>query len=150
MGKGKNKQPKFKEVVSTNKQPKIGGDPQAYYQNNPAWRISRMEFVDPFGWHTLDVEKVLYIQRKLIDFESMTWREILVDARKQNHTVSVESLGKQARDRLAEIDLDDLDELTSLRLSGAERVWGIIDQGIMNLLWWDPEHQVYPVEKKNT
>lgn len=151
MGKDKkNKQPTFKEVVSTNKQPKIGSDPQDYYQKNPAWRISKMEFVDPFGWHILDVNKVLDIQKKLIGFESMTWREILVDSRKQNHTVSVESLCKQARDRLTEIDLDDLDELTSLRLSGAERVWGILDQGIMNLLWWDPDHQVYPVEKKNT
>lgn len=150
MSKSRNKQPKFKEFVSTNKQPKIASDPQAYYQNNPAWRISRMEFVDPFGWHILDVDKVLYIQQKLIGFESMTWREILVDSRKQNHTVPVESLGKQARDRLTEIDLDDLDELTSLLLSGAERVWGIIDQGIMTLLWWDPDHQVYPVEKKNT
>lgn len=150
MGKGGNKQPKARESPVTNKQPKVAGDPQAYYQNNPAWRISKMEFADPFGWHTLDANKLMDIRQKLIDFESRTWREILVISCKQNHTVPIEKLDKAARDRLTEIGLDDLDELTSLRLASRERVWGIIDQGIMNLLWWDSDHQVYPVEKKNT
>jgi hypothetical protein len=62
----------------------------------------------------------------------------------------VDKLIKEAQDRLTEISLDDLDELTSLHLTGKGRVWGIIDQGVMNLLWWDPEHQVCPSHKKHT
>ena len=71
-------------------------------------------------------------------------------ANKQNHTVSTSNLSKLARDRLTQMNLDDLDEITSLRLSSTERIWGILNQGILELLWWDPNHQVYPTNKKNT
>lgn len=146
----KSKQPKTREIPSTSKQPKVAGDPQDYYQKKPAWRISKMEFSDPFGWHILDANGIVSILEKLANFETMTWREILLDAKKQNHNVSVDKLIKEAQDRLTEISLDDLDELTSLHLTGKGRVWGIIDQGVMNLLWWDPEHQVCPSHKKHT
>jgi len=128
----------------------VAGDPQDYYQKKPAWRISKMEFSAPFGWHILDANGIASILEKLANFETMTWREILLDAKKQNHNVSVDKLIKEAQDRLTEISLDDLDELTSLHLTGKGRVWGIIDQGVMNLLWWDPEHQVCPSHKKHT
>jgi len=146
----KNKQPKAREIPSTSKQPKVAGDPQDYYQKKPAWRISKMEFSAPFGWHILDANGIASILEKLANFETMTWREILLDAKKQNHNVSVDKLIKEAQDRLTEISLDDLDELTSLHLTGKGRVWGIIDQGVMNLLWWDPDHQVSPSHKKHT
>ena len=146
----KSKHPKAREIPSTSKQPKVAGDPQDYYQKKPAWRISKMEFSDPFGWHILDENGIFSILEKLANFETMTWREILLDAKKQNHNVSVDKLIKEAQDRLTEISLDDLDDLTSLHLTGKGRVWGIIDQGVMNLLWWDPEHQVCPSHKKHT
>ncbi len=144
------KQPKTREIPSTSKQPKVAGDPQDYYQKKPAWRISKMEFSDPFGWHILDENGIFSILEKLANFETMTWGEILLVAKKQNHNVWVDELIKEAQDRLSEISLDDLDELTSLHLTGKGRVWGIIDQGVMNLLWWDPEHQVCPSNKKHT
>ncbi|MFM7886137.1 MAG: hypothetical protein ACKPCM_05490 [Pseudanabaena sp.] len=35
-----------------------------------------------------------------------------------------------------------LDGLTSLRLTGKGRVWGRIDEGVMDLIWWDAEHWI--------
>jgi hypothetical protein len=90
------------------------------------------------------------IREKLASFETMTWREILLDAKKQNHNVSVDKLIKEAQDRLFEIFSEKLDELTSLRLTGKGRIWGKIDEGVMDLLWWDAEHRVCPSHKKNT
>jgi len=94
-----------------------------------------LEFVDPFGWHILDANGVDAIREKLANFETMTWREILLDAKKQNHNVSVGDLVKKAQDRLTEIFPEQLDELTSLRLTGKGRVWGKIDEGVMELIW---------------
>ncbi len=74
----------------------------------------------------------------------------MLDAKKQNHNVAVDKLIKEAQDRLVEINLDDLDELASLHLTGKGRVWGIIDRGVMDLLWWDAEHRVYVSHKKHT
>jgi hypothetical protein len=144
------KQPKVKAQPAPQKQPKIAENPQDYYNRNPAWRISKMELASCYGWQNIDGEKLKEIQTKLSNYESMTWREILVDSKKQNHTVPINDLSKLARERLTEMNLEDLDELTSLRLSGTERIWGKVNQGVMELLWWDPKHEVYPTSKKNT
>jgi hypothetical protein len=146
----KTKQAKVKQQPSPQKQPKTAANPDDYYNRNPAWRIARMELADIYGWQNLDATKIQVIHTKLSGFESMTWREILLDSKKQNHTVPVQNLCKSARDRLIILNLDDLDEITSLRLSGTERIWGVINQGIMELLWWDPNHEVYPSIKKHT
>jgi hypothetical protein len=45
---------------------------------------------------------------------------------------------------------DDVEAVLSLRISARERVWGILDGPALQVLWWDPEHQVYPVERRNT
>ena len=90
------------------------------------------------------------IREKLASFETMTWREILLDAKKQNHNISVDKLIKEAQDRLFEIFSEKLDELTCLRLTGKGRVWGKIDEGVMDLLWWDAEHWICSSHKKNT
>lgn len=109
-----------------------------------------MEFVDPYGWHALDQSLIRSIQDRLKNFESMTWSEILVRDRKFNHTVEKSQLCQQARARLTQLKLDDIDGLVSLRLTGVRRVWGIQDNGILMLLWWDPSHQVCPSLKKYT
>lgn len=152
MAKGNN-HPKVKVAPITNKNPKIASplQSQSYLDKNPAWRIAKMEVVHPFGWHTLDADELQFVREKLKEFESMTWSQILVVAKKQNHSVSIDDLIKEAQKRLTEINLDDLDQLYSLHLSGKKRVWGyIVDQGVMNLLWWDPEHVICPSTKKHT
>lgn len=56
-------------------------------------------------------------------------------------------LDKPARDRLKEIEFDDVEELMSFRIAGAHRVWCVQSGHIMRVLWWDPNHQVYVVPK---
>lgn len=132
------------------KEPRFASDPQSYYAQRPSWRLACIELVDPFGWHTIDKDKIYEIRRKLADFETRTWNEILLLSQKQNHKVSIDRICKDARARLVERKQQDIDELVSLRLSGAERVWGILREGALELLWWDPDHQVCPSLKKHT
>lgn len=146
----KKKTPKVKENPSPTKQPKIASSPTSYHHLKPAWRLSIIETAELYGWHTLDRNKLIYIKDKLTAFESMTWAEILVKGKKFNHAVEVRELCKDAQNRLEAIRQNDIDELVSLRLSGIERVWGILDQGILTLLWWDPDHSVCPSLPKNT
>jgi hypothetical protein len=88
------------------------------------------------------------VLQRLKSLESMTWEEI--DGPTGCHGVETWKLGKAARDRLTEIRQDDAAQLFSLRVTGRRRVWGILDEHVFRVLWWDPEHQVYPVEKKHT
>jgi hypothetical protein len=46
--------------------------------------------------------------------------------------------------------LDEFEDLVSLRLSARERVWGILAEGVLELLWWDPDHKVCPSLPRNT
>jgi hypothetical protein len=105
-----------------------------------------MEMRDPFGWHQIDGPTLLGIREKLRSFETMTLSAILGP---NHHLVPVESLCKEARERLVELHLDDI-ELLSLRLGATERVWGTLERNIVTLLWWDPLHQVCPSLKKHT
>lgn len=141
----KNKQIKTSSPVSStvSKTPKIEIR-QNFYQLKPAWRISRLEMRDPFGWHKIKQEKLVEVCSKLGELEASTWSEIFITRKKQNHSVLVSSLCKDARDRLKALKLDEYEELISIRLSGPERVWGYQYQDALTLLWWDPEHQVCP------
>ena len=109
-----------------------------------------IETVDPFGWHKITAEKLIEIKDKIRNFESMTWADILVSAKKNNHSIPIDDLCKTAKERIKDLQLDDIDQLVSLRLSGTERIWGVLQDGVMLLLWWDPDHQVCPSPLKFT
>lgn len=122
-----------------------------FYKLTPSWRIARLEMCLPFGWHEIEKDKLAEIHAKLKEFEALTWNELLIIRKHLHHSVEVYKLEKAARDRLAELGLDDYEEIVSLRLSGPERIWGIPQQlGAFTILWWDPHHKVYPYEKHNT
>jgi hypothetical protein len=104
---------------------------------------------DPWGWHTLTNAEVAFIREKLAFLEQKSWSDILIVAKKQNHLVPVNNLCSKAQARLRALNIN-VDELLSLRLGSKERIYGILDQGVMSVLWWDPVHEVYPVEKKHT
>ena len=53
----------------------------------------------------------------------------MLDAKKQNHNVSVDDLVKEAQDRLTEIFPEQLDELTSLRLTGNQTHIPLVMEG---------------------
>ena len=106
-----------------------------------------MEFCDPYGWHQVDAATLLDIREKLRNFETMTLGQILGS---KSHMVETSKLSKDARVRLEALNLDDIEALLSLRLTGTQRVWGLLEHNIVILLWWDPEHRVCPSQLRNT
>jgi hypothetical protein len=106
-----------------------------------------MEIVDPFGWHQIPKDKLHEIRHKLGGFEGQTWGDIITRSRNNHHFMAVTKICGDAQARLNALHLDDTDALFSLRLSGAERVWGILDNGVLLVLWWDPFHLVYLVSR---
>ncbi|HEX4276442.1 MAG TPA: hypothetical protein VHZ74_13860 [Bryobacteraceae bacterium] len=143
------KKPSFASFVEASKKaPRLASDPSSYYDAHPAWRVIRMEFCDPYGWHQVDAETLLFIREKLGELEKLTWKEVLKPG-SGSHPMPTKELCKEARDRLVELEIDEADNLVSIRLQQKMRVWGYMDQGILNLLWWDPEHSVYPMNIAN-
>ncbi|MER7822842.1 hypothetical protein ABTX85_09795 [Streptomyces sp. NPDC096097] len=91
------------------------------------------------------------ILAELRDFEQFTLNEL----RNTSDTFSAyglpqAALCKEAYDRPASMRRDDMTEIHRLRLQGAQRLYGFLDGNVFHVVWWDPEHDVYPSKKKHT
>ncbi|WP_339000479.1 hypothetical protein VNN37_02220 [Lactococcus garvieae] len=113
----------------------------------PKWRFKKRD-CEHETWG-LDITEELL--RKLMNFETMTWSQILLKAKKQNHQIKTYTLSKEAQKRLTILKLDDYDEICSLRLDGTHRLYGILDEdGVFSIIWDDLHHEVCPSSKKHT
>lgn len=84
--------------------------------------------------------------------ERLTWTQVRAQTtggHRRHHPIPVERLCPEAQRRLQDLKLD-IDELFRFRLSGSRRLWGAVDdeEGVFYAVWWDPDHQVYPVERE--
>jgi hypothetical protein len=146
---GKDKKPRAKFDPAQTKQPKASS--ASYHGLHPSWRLGQIAMQHPFGCHELASDDWRQLWDHLRDLEKKSWSEILVNGKKFNHNVEIGQLSTVAQNRLKELfDPLDFDELLSLRLSGKERIWGVLDRGAVDLLWWDPRHEVCPSQLKNT
>jgi hypothetical protein len=138
----KAKQAKLSTSPEPEKKPKMQ-DPQI--EGQPlAWRFSACDRAGPFEWNVQPDAKYREVMEKLHEFETKNWNDIIAGG---SHPVEISKLDKPARDRLADTERDDLDELMSFRLTGPNRVWCVQTGHIMRVLWWDEDHQVYPTAK---
>ncbi len=111
----------------------------------PSWRFSTVDKNGPFAWPKGDPIE-LEIVKKLHDFDSMKWSEIVG---RDHHSLSPDSLSGEATRRLQEIGRDDdIDSVFSFHLQGEPRIICIRDRNVAKLLWFDSEHKVCPSKKK--
>ncbi|GAA0403244.1 hypothetical protein GCM10009530_64050 [Microbispora corallina] len=128
-------------------------------QRKPVWRLSLLDRDHDGSWSwAIDGATLLTIVDFLRDMEKLTWKEIKLQqaatsrkVRARHHGQAVETLCQEARDRLNELGLDDCDELFRFRVKDQKgRLWGILSNEsprVFYPIWWDAEHEVYPVDK---
>jgi hypothetical protein len=90
---------------------------------------------------TTDHADLCAILSGLRRFEDRTWAEILG---RRDHLIKCGDIIAEAQKRLMELKQDDVDELLSLHLNSVQRIWGIPELPVVRLLWWDPEHKIFP------
>jgi hypothetical protein len=115
---------------------------------NPVWAFRIVDLDGPWCWSALGGVGLTEVPARFRDYESMTWEQI--DGPTGSHGVEPWKLSRQAQARLTELRQDDASELFSLRIAGRRRVWGILDEHVLRILRWDPEHQVCPSPRKHT
>ncbi len=81
--------------------------------------------------------------------ELRTWRDIERNP-KRDHPIEIRNLEKFARDRLIELQLDDRDEIWSIRFNGLCRLWAFRDQSLLQVIWLDPQHEICQSHLKHT
>ena len=119
----------------------------------PSWHFSSVDWDGEWGWGKLGLQDYRDLIEWMKTIECQNWGEVLQQSATRNakhHTMPRGELCRGAQKRLEEICQDDTDEVFSFRLSGQKRLWGIVQNNIFKILWWDPLHTVYPVKKRNT
>lgn len=129
--------------------------PSGYYDKNPLWAFRRIDAEHQRWGLDKNTQMLPDVLKYLKGLESQTWRSILTDTsgradNTRNHAIGIDRLCKDAQKRAEEIKLDEFDELVSIAISGTGRVWGVLLDGVYYIVWFDPQHEVYPVTKQHT
>lgn len=151
---GSQKKVRQKESAENRKLPKNIENPEGYLKKHPVWAFQYCDLSHD-KWSITKCNSFYDdIMKKLISFEGMIWDEIQKASGGKgagngtnSHFERISDLCKDAQKRAMELHLD-VDELFSLRLTGKLRVYGILENGIFSVVWYDPEHEIYPSKNK--
>jgi hypothetical protein len=111
-----------------------------------SWGIDR-------NWHASHGEK--HVSSFLVNYDgTKTWREIFEEKAvgkgeqiKPRHVkYPIEAICTEAVKRLEERQLDDQDEIFRFRMTNLERLYGFIIGASFATVWFDPTHEIYPVD----
>lgn len=110
---------------------------------------------DGWAWPATAAGDAWEILDFMCETSKLTWGEIMSQMTGPNHrrrpkhsSYNFGSVGTVAQRRLAELRLDEIfEEFFRFRLTGEKRLWGFRTEDVFHLLWWDPEHQVYPTDR---
>ena len=146
-GKGRTRKPREDQKPATlSKTPQ--STPQSVTNERFVWDTKNADFGGEYGWNKVKIKTLFQeIIPKFKQYESMTWGEI---EGSESHFVDIDGCSKEAQKRLKEIKLDDSEQLFSLRINNKKRILGRREGVVFCVLWWDPEHKVYPSRKKHT
>jgi hypothetical protein len=124
------------------KKPVISG-PGVFDTNRFQWTTQYAVCEGSWGWHHIDIAVLLKaVLPKLNELETMTWEQV---CRAGSHPVDKQPLPQEAARYVAEHHADFVGEAPfSLRLRGAWRVVGYRTGNVLVVLWWDPEHRMFP------
>lgn len=171
MSNGKQMLPVVTEAVTTDKTPKAVENVEGSFKKNPSWRFSLADTTHP-RWSVLephedvvtDIDdptgtKIVHTFSKSIDCElinalkpreKMVWSQLLTQnggrgkhGGTNSHPIPVYELIKEAQDRVTELGII-TDELLSLRVDGKKRVFGVLEGGVLNIVWFDRKHEICP------
>lgn len=119
-------------------------------QRRLVWRLGFHDDDGDWALSSASRNQMVNLLDKLVSYESMKVGEIFSPDSEHGKAYEVASMPPHAQERLREIGHDDEDKLHRLRCSGVARLYGIMRENVFHILWWDPEHQVWPSAKRNT
>lgn len=121
---------------------------QRVQHGTPSFRFNRMDFDGPYSWHNAKKVTWLKILKNLSRMETMSRSEC---GKHGSHALEIWGCCKNARDRFCELRLDaHYEEVFSVRIEGQMRVICLDHWPVLDILWFDPGHDVWPAEKKHT
>jgi hypothetical protein len=138
------KQPRHKQSPQPKKEAKHLKDPEGYQHQLIAWHFQCM---DVGGEWPCTCQTINDLMGLLCEYEKMTWGE--ADLRRHTHPMPTHRICERAQNRLMALRYEDAASLYQFEIAGGQtrRLWGFRQQNILQILWWDPNHTVYPMKR---
>lgn len=111
-------------------------------------RFNHVDVGGPFSVVNASAAQLLQIMAAVKQFETMRPLDAFSGYPGKDYKTGLLP-SKEARERLVDLEHDD-EDIAALRLSGPGRLWGFRRGRYFHVLWWDPDHRVWPTEKKHT
>ena len=140
-GKDKKKQPKHIQKPTVTKQATHTKNPEGYQHQLIAWHLHCMDNSGPWPCNHSVLKMIL---PRLHEYEKKRWYEVVRQIR--NHPMPTDKIERPAQRRLNDLGFGDTGTLYQLEIKGgqkAQRLWGIRQENVFQILWWDPNHTVY-------
>lgn len=144
----KQKKPHWGATPAQQKNPQTAHSVSSYDDRKASWRVGRIQMVDPYGWHDVSSVDLGRIKARLSELEKLTWKDIFVRDARYNHQIEVNKLKCSEARKWMKQHMPDQPYLWTLRLTGAERIWGIFSEGAYLVIFWDPQHLIWEIPKK--
>ena len=151
MAPPKHKRPSFNEAVrDLKKQPAAAEEAEDWREKQPNWAFSRCDLRGcRWSWEHVNGETLVQIIDRLKGHESLAWKQILLEKSNGSIEISHPKIDGDAKQRLVDLGLGNFDAIWKLRVDGPGRVWGVRKGRTFHIVWWDPEHTVYPLNIAN-
>ena len=149
--------PRVIENPTSERSPRATASPQSLMQMRMEYRI--LDSADRDGSWTwgqgrnwcspeFNNDQSCTVRATMIAMSALYWHEIhaqVSGGHNKHHTQSWDSICREAQDRWIEVGRTE-DELFRFRTSGKGRIWGYREGNVFFVVWWDSEHQIYPVD----
>lgn len=140
--------------VPSNKKQAKSNKPVVFSNKFPVWKYDYFLRYDQIWCSEIkkfDKAKPLFVKaiNRLSEFEKRTWLEIEQDNSCSN--IEVSKLDNRAQKFIKKTPaFKDIDVLYHIRVDSTFRIWGKREQEVLHILWFDPDHKVYPTPMRHT
>lgn len=153
MGRKAKQKPTLSAVPSRKEQPKLppglpGSDNSG---ERLCWRFEHVDNDGPWGFVGLQADAISGLLAQLVQFEKMTVNEAFHRGDYPGKCYDLEALpNARALERLEERQLADQDKIWRLRIGGTGRLYGFLADNVFHVVFWDPDHEIWPSQLRNT
>lgn len=151
------RQPRIQTAPQSGKEARATEDPLSIYARPMEYCDLKSDREGTWSWgqnrNWPDADWNDTIKPALEELSKLTWSEILAQVtggdrkrRKKHHDMEISTIAAEASKRWAERGLDLYDTAFRFRLGNKPRLWGFRTAAKFNIVWWDPDHKIYPVE----
>jgi hypothetical protein len=113
------------------------------------WRFKHFDHDGPWSFAGMSGKDIRDLMECLAKFETMTVAEAFRGYPGKEYDIEAIPTA-EARKRLDAIGLADMTKISVFRLGGEQRLYGFRCGTVFHVVWWDPEHVIWPSPKKHT